>query len=119
MDGHLSRLMNVVIKKYLVPISNRADTIVDMQLLGMLGSIIRAMIWIFAILLVLKLEGHTVVSFLTGMGIGSLALAFSSENIKKFFRGLSIFARENILESQATTNLEIYKRFKKEKLEFA
>ena len=88
----LSRLVNVVIKKYLVPIANRTDTIVDTQLLGMLGSIIRAMIWIAAILLVLKLEGHTAASLLTGISIGGLALVFSSENIKKFFKGLSIFA---------------------------
>ena len=92
----LSRLMNVVIKKYLVPIANRADTIVDTQLLGMLGSIIRAMIWIVAILLVLKLEGHTVTSFITGIGIGGLALGFSGENIKNFFKALSIFTQKPI-----------------------
>ncbi len=92
----LSRLVNVVIKKYLVPIANRTDTIVDTQLLGILGSIIRAMIWIAAILLVLKLEGHTITSFITGIGIGGLALGFSSENIKNFFKSLSIFTQKPI-----------------------
>ena len=92
----LSRLVNVVVKKYLLPIANRTDTIVDTQLLGMLGSIIRAMIWIAAILLVLKLEGHTITSFITGIGIGGLALGFSSENIKNFFKGLTIFTQKPI-----------------------
>lgn len=92
----LSRLVDMLFKKYLEPIAARGDTMVDTQLLGMFDTIVKILIWIAAIFLVFKLEEHTIVSFIAGMGIGGISLALSSKSIKSLFKGLSIFTAKPI-----------------------
>lgn len=92
----LSRLVDMLFKKYLEPIAARDDTMVDTQLLGMFDTIAKILVWIAAIFLIFKLEEHTIVSFVTGMGIGGISLALSSKSIKNLFKGLSIFTTKPI-----------------------
>jgi MscS family membrane protein len=87
----LSRLVNLSIKKYLIPIAKRNDTIIDTEVLEILVPVLKIFIWVTTIIVIVKIEGFNPVSLIAGVGIGGLALIFSSKNIKKFLQNLSLF----------------------------
>jgi len=62
------------------------------SVVGTIGSILKAIIWAFAILTVLSNWGVNVTSLVAGLGIGGLAIAFAFQNIlEDIFSSFSIF----------------------------
>lgn len=58
----------------------------------LIGTLLRGVIWVFAVLLIISNLGVNVTSLLAGVGIGGIAIAFALQNIlKDVFSSFSLF----------------------------
>ena len=64
----ISRMMDAIIQKYVVPFVGETDTKLDDQLLPLLRKSIKATIWIVAILVALNNAGYNVGALLASLG---------------------------------------------------
>jgi MscS family membrane protein len=88
----ISRLMDAIIQKYVVPLVGRTDTKLDDQLLPLLRKSIKATIWIVAILVALNNAGYNVGALLASLGIGGLAFALAAKDtVANLFGSMTIF----------------------------
>jgi MscS family membrane protein len=86
-----SRITNSLIKEFLVPYSEKKET-VDDHVIKVLQKTINVIIWIFGIVVALGNVGINIAAIITGLGIGGIAFALAAQDtIKNIFAGIIIF----------------------------
>lgn len=89
----LSRLVDAIIREYLVPLTEKTESDMDDQMLPVVQKGLRAAIWILGIIVALNNAGYNVSALLAGLGIGGLAMAMAAKDtVANFFGGITIFA---------------------------
>jgi len=88
----VARLVDAIIKEYLVPLTEKTESDMDNQLLPVVRKGLRAAIWILGIIVALNNAGYNVGALLAGLGIGGLALAMAAKDtVSNIFGGITIF----------------------------
>ncbi len=88
-----ARLIDSLIKEYLVPLTERTKSDLDDQLLPILRKGAKLGIWIVGIIVALNNAGYDVAALLAGLGVGGLALAIAAQDtVANVFGGATIFA---------------------------
>jgi MscS family membrane protein len=88
----LARLVDAVIREYLVPLTEKTESDMDDQLLPVVRKGLRSAIWILGIIVALNNAGYNVGALLAGLGIGGLALAMAAKDtVANIFGGITIF----------------------------
>jgi MscS family membrane protein len=84
-----------IIEEYLESYAQKTDSKYDDQLIPLLKSLIRIILFIIAILVVLSNLGYNISALLAGLGIGGLAIAMASKDIvENFLAGIVIFVEK-------------------------
>lgn len=80
-------------RTYVDPLTEASETRLDDQLVPIMQRTLVVVIWTLAALMVLSNLGYDIVSVLTGLGIGGLALAMAAQDtLSNVFGSLTIFA---------------------------
>lgn len=88
----LARLIDAIIKEYIVPLTQKTEGDLDDQVVPIIRKAIRAAIWILGIIVALNNAGYNVGALLAGLGIGGLALAMAAKDtVANIFGGITIF----------------------------
>ena len=88
----LARLIDALIKEYIVPLTLKTDGDLDDQVVPIIRKAIRSAIWILGIIVALNNAGYNVGALLAGLGIGGLALAMAAKDtVANIFGGITIF----------------------------
>ncbi len=87
-----SRFIDAIIKEYIVPKAEKANSEIDNQVLPIVQKVVRVTIWSLGIIVALNNAGYDVGALIAGLGIGGLALAMAAkESVSNMFGGLMIF----------------------------
>ena len=88
----LARLVDAIIKEYIVPITQKTKNDLDDQIIPIVRKAIRATIWILGVIVAMNNAGYNVGALLAGLGIGGLALAMAAKDtVANIFGGITIF----------------------------
>lgn len=88
----LARLVDALIKEYIVPLTQKTEGDLDDQVVPIIRKAIRASIWILGIIVALNNAGYNISALLAGLGIGGLALAMAAKDtVANIFGGITIF----------------------------
>jgi len=88
----LARLVDAVIREYIVPLAAKTEGDLDDQIIPIIRKAIRATIWILGIIIAMNNAGYNVGALLAGLGIGGLALAMAAKDtVANIFGGVTIF----------------------------
>ena len=88
----LARLVDSMIREYLVPLAEASENDLDDQLLPILRRGVKAIIWAMAIVVAANNAGYDVAAVIAGLGIGGLALAMAAKDtVSNVFGGFTIF----------------------------
>jgi len=88
----LIRVLEALFTQYLVPMVGQTETDLDDQLLPILRTGSKTVIWVMAVIIALDNAGYDVAALLAGLGIGGLALAMAAKDtIANIFGGFTIF----------------------------
>ena len=88
----ISRFLESLYHEYLVPMVESSETDLDDQLLPILRTGTKTVVWTLAIVVALDNAGYDVGALLAGLGIGGLALAMAAKDtISNVFGGFTIF----------------------------
>ncbi len=88
----LSRLLTMVFETYGEKFAERTESKMDDQVLPILRRLSKVLLWTLATLLVLDNIGFDVMTLITGLGIGGLAIAMAAkETIAHLLGGITIF----------------------------
>ncbi len=88
----VARLVDAVIKEYIVPLTQKTDNDLDDQIIPIIRKAIRATIWILGVIVAMNNAGYNVGALLAGLGIGGLALAMAAKDtVANIFGGITIF----------------------------
>jgi len=88
----ITRVIDSLIEEYIVPIVTKSESDLDDQLLPILRKTIKAVLWIFGIVIALSNSGFDVAALIAGLGIGGLALALAAQDtVKNIFGGIMVF----------------------------
>lgn len=88
----LARIVDAIIDEYVVPIVEKTEGDLDDQLLPIIRKTIKAVIWIFAVVVALKNVGYDVGALLAGLGLGGVAIALAAKDtISNFFGSVAVF----------------------------
>jgi len=88
----LARLVDAIIKEYVVPITKKTKGDFDDQIIPIIRKAIRAAIWAMGIIIAMNNAGYNVGALLAGLGIGGIALAMAAKDtVANFFGGITIF----------------------------
>jgi MscS family membrane protein len=88
----IARLVDSIIKEYLVPLAEKTESTMDDQMIPVIRKGLRSVIWILGILVALNNAGYNVGALLAGLGIGGLALAMAAKDtVANVFGGITIF----------------------------
>ena len=88
----IARVLDSLIEEYIVPIVTKSESDLDDQLLPILRKTIKAVLWIFGIVIALSNSGFDVAALIAGLGIGGLALALAAQDtVKNIFGGIMVF----------------------------
>jgi len=86
------RILNALIKEFLVPYSQRDDNNLDEQLIRLLQQVVKVILWSLGIVVGLNNAGFDVAALIAGLGIGGLAIALASQDtVKNMFGGVILF----------------------------
>lgn len=89
----IARLVDGIIREYLIPLSEKTESDMDDQLIPVIRKGLRFTIWTLGILVALNNAGYNVSTLLAGLGIGGLAMAMAAKNtVANIFGGVTIFA---------------------------
>lgn len=87
-----ARLLDSVIKEYVVPLVDASESDLDDQLLPILRKGVKTTVWAMAIIIGLDNAGYDVGAILAGLGIGGIALAMAAKDtVANVFGGFTIF----------------------------
>jgi len=88
----LIKFIEGIIREYVVVKVKQTKSKYDDQLLPLMKSMIKIIIWIIAILVILSKFGVNITALLGGLGIGGLAIAMASKDFfENFISGVVIF----------------------------
>lgn len=91
------RFVDVVIKEIIHPLTSKTDTTLDDQLIPIIRKGSKALIAIFALMVVMDTLGFDITALIAGLGVGGLALAFAArESIANLFGGISLILDKTI-----------------------
>ncbi|MCS6819501.1 MAG: mechanosensitive ion channel family protein, partial [Chitinophagales bacterium] len=86
------RVINAIIREFLLPYSQRSDNNLDAQLISLIQQVVKITIWSFGIIVGLNNAGFNVGALIAGLGIGGLALALASQDtVKNMFGGMILY----------------------------
>jgi len=86
------RILNALIKEFLVPYSQREDNNLDEQLIRLLQQAVKVILWSLGLVVGLNNAGFDVAALIAGLGIGGLAIALASQDtVKNMFGGVILF----------------------------
>lgn len=89
----LARLVDALIKEYVVPLTKKTEGDMDDQIIPIVRKAVRASIWILGIIIAMNNAGYNVGALLAGLGIGGIALAMAAKDtVANFFGGVTVFA---------------------------
>lgn len=87
----LVRLTDVLVAAILLPLTKKTKSNLDDVLIPVFSKVVKALIVLFAVLVMLDNLGYDVTAILAGLGIGGLAVAFAArETIANIFGGISL-----------------------------
>ncbi|RLD39692.1 MAG: mechanosensitive ion channel family protein [Bacteroidetes bacterium] len=88
----LARLVDAIIKEYIVPLTQKTEGDLDDQIVPIIRKAIRASIWIMGVIIAMNNAGYNVGALLAGLGIGGIALAMAAKDtVANIFGGVTIF----------------------------
>ncbi len=88
----VARLVDALIRAYLVPLAEKSENDLDDQLLPILQRSAKGAIWAVGIIVALNNAGYDVGALIAGLGIGGLALAMAArDTVSNVFGGFTIF----------------------------
>ena len=88
----IARFFEAFYRNVMVPWAKKTDNDLDDQLLPIIRTGIRSVIWIMAVIIGLSNAGYNVGAMLAGLGIGGLALAMAAKDtVSNVFGGFTIF----------------------------
>ncbi len=88
----IARLIDAVIKEYLIPLTEKSESTMDDQIIPVVRKGLRAVIWTLGIIVALNNAGYNISALLAGLGIGGLALAMAAKDtVSNIFGGVTIF----------------------------
>ena len=91
----IARLYNAIHEVYVTPFAERTETFLDEQLLGIVRTGIKTIVWTLGILIGLGNAGYDVGAILAGLGIGGLAFALAAKDtVANIFGGITIFMQQ-------------------------
>ncbi len=89
----ISNLISALRKTYIDPRTQVSENRFDDQIVPILEKSLKVMVWIFAVLVAFDNIGFDIVSLLTGLGIGGLALAMAAKDtLANIFGSVTVFA---------------------------
>ena len=87
-----ARLWHACVDRFLVPLSKREGARLEPMLIPVLRRIVVGGIWVFTIIIAASDLGYNIVSLLTGLGIGGLAVALAAKDtLSPMVGGVAIF----------------------------
>ena len=88
----LARLLDAVIREYLVPLAEKSENDLDDQLLPIFRRGTKMAVWSLGIIVASNNAGYDVTAVIAGLGIGGLALAMAAKDtVSNIFGGFTIF----------------------------
>ncbi|MCB9628524.1 MAG: mechanosensitive ion channel family protein [Sandaracinaceae bacterium] len=88
----INRLIGEVYKRLVVPWVEASDSKLDDQIVPVVEKTLRIAVWTFALLICFSNLGVDVVSLLTGLGLGGLAVAMAAQDtLANIFGSITIF----------------------------
>lgn len=88
----LARLVDSLIREYLIPLTEKTESNFDNQLMPILQKGTRSIIWMMGIIIGLNNAGYDVNALIAGLGIGGIALAMAAKDtISNVFGGMMVF----------------------------
>lgn len=88
----LLRFIDLLLKKYVEPITERSGSKLDDQVLPILRKSAKTVVLLLALIIVLSNLGYDILSLLAGLGIGGLAIALAAQDtVKNVIGGFTIF----------------------------
>ena len=88
----IARIVDALIKEYLMPLADKTESDVDDQLIPIVQKGLRYVIWSLGVIVALNNAGYNVGALLAGLGIGGLALAMAAKDtVANVFGGITIF----------------------------
>jgi MscS family membrane protein len=89
----VARLLDSLIREYLVPLAEKSENDLDDQLLPIVRRSAKLTIWALGIIVALNNAGYEVGPLIAGLGIGGLALAMAArDTVSNVFGGFTIFS---------------------------
>jgi MscS family membrane protein len=91
----ISRLYDALHQEYIIPFAARTKTELDDQLLPIIKTGIRIVVWTLGIVIGLNNAGYDIGAVLAGLGIGGLAFALAAQDtVSNIFGGITIFLQK-------------------------
>jgi MscS family membrane protein len=88
----VARLLDALLKEYLKPLTAKSETNLDDQLMPVLRTGMKVIVWGLTIVIALNNAGYDVAALLAGLGIGGLAMAMAAKDtVSNVFGGVTIF----------------------------
>ena len=88
----VARLVDSLIREYLMPLAEKSENDLDDQLLPILRRTTGTAIWALGLVVALNNAGYDVMAVIAGLGIGGLALAMAAKDtVSNVFGGFTIF----------------------------
>ncbi len=88
----LSRVLDALIKRYIVPLVQHTESKLDDQLLPIIQKGMKIALWVMALLIALNNAGYNVGAVLASLGIGGIAFAMAAKDtIANLFGSFTIF----------------------------
>ena len=90
----VARLLDALVREYLVPRAQRGETVViESQLVPVIRSGIKLLVWSLGLVLAMNNAGYNVGALLAGIGIGGLAMAMAAKDtVANIFGGITVFS---------------------------
>lgn len=88
------RLYSALHQEYLIPLAGKTQTDLDDQLLPIVKTSVRFIVWALAVIIGLNNAGYDVGTILAGLGVGGLAFALAAQDtVANIFGGVTIFTQ--------------------------
>lgn len=88
----LVRVINALIKEFLLPYSQRGETNLNEQLIRLIQQVVKVVLWSLGLIVGLNNAGFDVGALIAGLGIGGLALALAAQDtVKNMLGGLILY----------------------------